>query len=105
VVCVYAPQIGLSDEIKREFWDELEDVIQSVPQTERLVVGGDFNGHIGARADEYGLTHGRFGYEVRNNGGVMLLDFAIAFDLTIVNSHFKKKVDHLVTFRSGNTKT
>ena len=34
-----------------------------------------------------------------------LLDFAVAFDLMIVNSLFKKKVDHLVTFRSGNSKT
>ena len=27
VVYVYAPQLGLTDETKREFWDELEGVI------------------------------------------------------------------------------
>ena len=68
-------------------------------------MGGNFNGHIGTRADGYGLTHGGFGYGVSNDGGVALLDFVVASDLTIVNSLFKKKVDHLVTFRSGNAET
>jgi len=73
VVCICAPQVGLTDETKREFWDELEEVIQSIPQIERLFVGGDFNGHIGTRANGYGLTHGGFGYGARNDGGVALL--------------------------------
>ena len=34
-----------------------------------------------------------------------LLDFAVAFNLTIINSLFKKKEEHLVTFRSGSCKT
>ena len=34
-----------------------------------------------------------------------LLDFALAFDLAIGNSFFKKCEDHLVTFRSGSCKT
>jgi len=66
VICAYAPQAGLSNEIKRDFWDELEEVIQSIPQTERLFLGGDFNGHIGSRTDGYALTHGGFGYGERN---------------------------------------
>ena len=105
VVCVYAPQVGLADEIKRKFWEELKEVIQSMPQTERLFLGGDFNGYIGTRVDGHLLTHGGFGYGARNDGGVALLDFAVAYDLTIVNSLFKKKVGHLVTFRTCNTKT
>ena len=31
VVSVYAPQIGLSEEIKRLFWEELDKVVQSIP--------------------------------------------------------------------------
>ena len=33
------------------------------------------------------------------------LDFAVTFDLMIVNFVFKKKENHLVTFRSGSSKT
>jgi len=34
-----------------------------------------------------------------------VLDFAVAFDLLVVNSFFKKKEDHLVTFKSGSCRT
>ena len=47
VLSIYAPHIGLGDNIKRLFWEDLDEVIQSIPQTEKLLIGGDFNGHIG----------------------------------------------------------
>jgi len=68
-------------------------------------LGGDFNGHIGEKANGYVRTHRGFGFRERNNGGLTLLDFAIAFDLTISNSLFKKREEHLVTFRSGSCRT
>ena len=34
-----------------------------------------------------------------------MLDFAVAYELLVVNSFFKKKEDHLVTFKSGSLKT
>ena len=34
-----------------------------------------------------------------------MLDFAVAYDLLVVNSYFKKKEDHLVTFKSGSLKS
>jgi len=40
VVSVYAPQSGLDEEIKRLFWEDLNEVIQSIPQTEKLFIGG-----------------------------------------------------------------
>ena len=46
-----------------------------------------------------------FGYGERNNEGVSVLDFTVAYELLVVNSFFKKKEDHLVTFRSGPIKT
>jgi len=105
VVSIYTPQIGLAEEIKKQFWEDLDLVIQDVPRSEKLVIGGDFNGHIGAGVGGYDTTHGGFGYGVSNNGGVSILDFAVAYDLLAVNSYFKKKEDHLVTFRSGSIKT
>ena len=34
-----------------------------------------------------------------------MLDFAVAFDLLVVNSFFTKKEDHLVTFKSSPCRT
>ena len=101
VVSVYAPQIGLPNYIKKQFWEDFDMVILDVPRSKKLFVGGDFNSHIGVEVDEYDAAHGGFGYGKRNNGGVSVLDFAIAYDLLVANSFFKKKENHLVTFRSG----
>ena len=48
VMSVYAPQVGLPDDTKKLFWEELDEVIQEVPRSEKLFIGGDFNG-ISAR--------------------------------------------------------
>ncbi|XP_019263366.1 PREDICTED: craniofacial development protein 2-like [Nicotiana attenuata] len=47
VLSDYAPQAGLDEEVKRRFWESLDEVVRSIPPTERLFIGGDFNGHIG----------------------------------------------------------
>ena len=93
IVSVYTPQIGLPDDIKRLFWEELDMVIQEIPRSEKLFIGGDFNGHIGVDAGGFVTAHGGFGFGERNNGGVSVLDFAVAYDLLVVNSSFKKE-DH-----------
>lgn len=49
--------------------------------------------------------HGGFGFEERNEQGVLILDFSRAFKLVVVNSIFSKKEEHLITFRSSVTKT
>ncbi|XP_060200282.1 uncharacterized protein LOC132628518 [Lycium barbarum] len=105
IVSAYAPQAGLAEEDKRHFWEELDKVVRSIPQTEKLVIGGYFNGHIGSTSGGYGDVHGGFSFGDRNEGGVSLLDFANAFELVIANSSFRKREGHLVTHRSAVAKT
>jgi hypothetical protein len=47
VISAYAPQVGLSDDVKRRFWKDLEDMVREVPSSEKLFIGGDLNGHVG----------------------------------------------------------
>nr|XP_018633832.1 craniofacial development protein 2-like [Nicotiana tomentosiformis] len=75
-------------------------MVCGIPHIEKLFIGGDFNGHIGATSGGYGDVHGGFGFGDKNGGGTSLLDFARASDLVIANSSFPKKREHLVTFRS-----
>jgi hypothetical protein len=44
---------------------------------------------------------GGFGYGSRNQEGEGILNFALAYDLIIVNNLFRKRFSHLVTFSSG----
>nr|XP_016470732.1 PREDICTED: uncharacterized protein LOC107792979 [Nicotiana tabacum] len=101
VVSAYAPQVGLDEEIKRRFWEGLDDIVRSIPPSERLFIGGDFNGHIRSSVVGYTEVHGGFGVGERNGGGTSLLDFAKAFDLVIANSSFPKRDEHLVTYKSA----
>ncbi|XP_060212066.1 uncharacterized protein LOC132639642 [Lycium barbarum] len=88
VVSAYAPQAGQDEEIKRRFWEDLDEVVWGFPHSEKLFLGGDFNGHIGSSARGYGDVHGGFGFGDRNERGTALLDFARAFNLVIANSSF-----------------
>jgi len=80
-------------------------VVQSIPQNEDLFIGGDFNGHIGSTREGHEAVHGGLGYGVRNSGEVSLLDFAVDYELSIVNSYFRKRDEHLITFKSGSART
>ncbi|KAI5626476.1 hypothetical protein C0J50_13765, partial [Silurus asotus] len=54
VISAYAPQVGCEMKEKERFWSELDEVVDGVPRKERLVIGADFNGHVGEgnRGDE-----------------------------------------------------
>ncbi|WMV09787.1 hypothetical protein MTR67_003172 [Solanum verrucosum] len=105
VISAYAPQVGLGEEAKKLFYEDLDEVVRGIPITEKIVIGGDFNGHIGATSNGFDDVHGGFGFGERNGGGTALLDFAKAFELVIANSCFPKKENHMVTFRSSVAKT
>ncbi|KAM3202500.1 hypothetical protein P3L10_030124 [Capsicum annuum] len=105
VCSAYAPHVGSEGEEKMRFWEALEDVVRGVPSSEKIVVAGDFNGHIGALPGGFGDVHGGFGFGERNEEGATLLEFARAFGLVVVNSGFPKKDEHLITFRSAIART
>ncbi|XP_019231622.1 PREDICTED: craniofacial development protein 2-like [Nicotiana attenuata] len=105
VISAYALQVGLDQEVKKEFQEDLDKMVHSIPHTEKLFIGGDFNGHIGASARGYDDVHGGYDFGDRNEGANSLLDFARAFDFVIANSSFPKREEHLVTFRNSMGKT
>ncbi|KAK3522776.1 hypothetical protein QTP86_034275, partial [Hemibagrus guttatus] len=39
--------VGCELEEKEKFWSELDEVMESIPTGERVVIGADFNGHVG----------------------------------------------------------
>ncbi|XP_023766305.1 uncharacterized protein LOC111914831 isoform X1 [Lactuca sativa] len=100
VVCVYAPNATLEDSFKRSFWESLDDIVKGIPMNECIFLGGDFNGHIGKKADGYETVHGGFGFGTRNDEGHRLLEFATAHDLVVANSFYKKRDAHLITFHN-----
>jgi hypothetical protein len=101
VISAYAPQIGLNESVKMQFWEELDALVSSVPISEKLFIGGDLNGYIGSTRVGFEGVHGGFGYGSRNQEGEGILNFALAYDLIVANTLFRKRVSLLVTFSSG----
>ncbi|KAK3570513.1 hypothetical protein QTP86_020086 [Hemibagrus guttatus] len=105
VVSGYAPQVGCGLEEKERFWSELDEVMESIPTGERVVIGADFNGHVGEgnRGDEKVMS--KFGVKERNLEGQMVVDFAKRMDMGVVNTYFQKREEHRVTYKSGGRRT
>ncbi|XP_071689203.1 uncharacterized protein [Rutidosis leptorrhynchoides] len=97
--------VGLDAAEKRHFWESLDEVVRMCPLDHRLLIGGYLNGHIGTNVEGYPSAHGGFGYGVRNEEGPSILDFAVAHDLVVANSFFKKTNAQLATFHSGGNST
>jgi hypothetical protein len=92
VISAYAPQIGLNESMKRQFWEQLDALVSSVPISEKLFIGRDINGHVGSTRVGFDGVHEGFGYGSRNQEGEGILNFALAYDLFVTNTLFRKRV-------------
>ncbi|KAK3570045.1 hypothetical protein QTP86_009590 [Hemibagrus guttatus] len=105
VVSGYAPQVGCELEEKERFWSELDEVMESIPTGERVVIGADFNGHVGEGNTGDEEVMGKFGVKERNLEGQMVVDFAKRMDMGVLNTYFQKREEHRVTYKSGGRST
>ena len=104
---VYAPQSGLSDEVKDLFFDQLRAVTARITASEFLIPCGDWNGHVGRAGTGYRELHSGMGYGRPKSDveGERILEYALASDLLLGNTCFKKRDSHLITYKSGNIAT
>ncbi|KAK3559305.1 hypothetical protein QTP86_012712 [Hemibagrus guttatus] len=105
VVSGYAPQVGCELEEKERFWSELDEVMESIPTGERVVIGADFNGHVGEGNTGDEEVMGKFGVKERNLEGQMVVDFAKRMDMGVVNTYLQKREEHRVTYKNGGRST
>ena len=88
-------------EEKNDFWEDLDGLIENISKEERLLLGTDLNGHVGEGNIEDEEIMGRYGAGTKNKEGSMVVDFGKTMNLAIVNTYFKKKDEHRVTYKSG----
>ncbi|HXJ94687.1 MAG TPA: reverse transcriptase domain-containing protein [Terriglobia bacterium] len=105
VISAYAPQRGRPNEEKEEFWVSLSRTVAAISSDEKLIVCGDMNGHVGENAQGFEGVHGGNGFGERNVEGEMLLEFAEAMELAVVNTWFRKEACKRITYESGEDKS
>ena len=79
----------------------MDQEFRAIPEGERVIVGGDLNGHGGISREAIERIHGGWGVGEKNEEGERVTDFAMAFDLSIGNTFFEKRSNYLVTYKSG----
>ena len=75
VISTYAPQVGYELEEKKDFWNDLDEMVESVHKGERMLIEADLNGHVGEGNRDKEVM-GRHGFNERNLKGQMVVDFA-----------------------------
>ncbi|GMP72725.1 hypothetical protein CsSME_00030653 [Camellia sinensis var. sinensis] len=105
VISAYAPQVGLDYQIMRDFWEQMDEILQEILVGENLIIGGDFSGHVGIDKLGYENVRGGYGFGDKNEARESILDFALASDLVVASTMYKKRDEYLITFKSGSVKS
>ena len=101
IVSCYCSQAGRSVNEKEEFYELMDKVVTS----EKVLVGNDFNGHVGSDMCGFGEVYGGFGVGQINDGWIRLLDWAVVKGMHLMNTCFRIRKNRFITFRSGETET
>ena len=91
VVQVYAPTSDSTEEDIEEFYTELQEVVQNIPDRDLTIVMGDFNAKVGRDWREWEGVIGKFGYGEENERGERLLNFCLNNRLKVMNTVFQQR--------------
>ena len=103
LIQVYAPQRGRPSQEKDQFYRDLQDATDTARYKEKLIVCGDFNGHIGSERDHVETVVGAFGLGDRNEEGGRVIDYGQLNRLAIMNTFYKHRESHKWTYYGWNS--
>ena len=106
LVSVYAPTFRAPQQVKDDFFADVQMVIDKVPEKDFLMIVGDWNARVGSQLndDQWEGVLGKHGFGRVNVAGLFLLSFCSANNLSIMNSFFEKKNIHKQTWQHPGTK-
>ncbi len=107
LVSCYAPTRAASREVKEAFFQELENIISSIPPEEMYIILGDFNARVGSRVsaeEEWSSVRGPHGFGDTNDSGKELLSFLSLHQATVCNTWFEKRDIHKHTWQHPKSK-
>ena len=104
VIRIYAPTFKRPIEERTAFYDQLSDVLASVPRNDRLFLLGDFNARVGSNCETWSDIIGQHGLGQENDQGIMLLELCARFGLTITNTIFSHQDIHKGTWMHPRSK-
>ncbi len=104
IIQCYAPTTAASDEEMKDFYNTLQETMDTIPHRDVKIVMGDFNAKVGLQNNTNPIC-GRYGLGQQNESGEDLIEFCGSNNLTITNTMFKHHPRHLYTWTSPDMKT
>ena len=91
---------------KRGVSSHVEGSGVGIDSSEKLLICGELNRHVGFEIDGFEGVHGPgFGFGKQNMEGEMILETADALNSAVLNTWFKKKEKRLFTYENGECRT
>ena len=104
LISAYAPTMTYTLEQKELFYQNLTNVVRSVPKADKLLLLGDFNARVGSDAQSWPDVIGPHGIGHENTNGQLLLTFCVEQGLTITNTLFQLNDIHKATWMHPRSK-
>ena len=95
VIQVYAPTSNAEEAEVKQFYEELQDLLELTPPKDVLFIIGDWNVKVGNK-EIPGVT-GKFGLGVQNEAGQRLTEFCQTNALVIANTLFQQHKTRIYT--------
>jgi hypothetical protein len=100
LINAYAPTEDKTEEIKEQFFDYLQSIVDKVPKSDLIIILGDVNAKLGKEPAYQKITGKHTLHEETNRNGELLCDFAAANNMIVMSTQFQHKQIHKGTWRS-----
>uniref|UniRef100_A0A803TFN5 Endonuclease/exonuclease/phosphatase domain-containing protein n=1 Tax=Anolis carolinensis TaxID=28377 RepID=A0A803TFN5_ANOCA len=87
----YAPTLDADEDIKENFYCQLDTVLLEIPKEDKIILLGDFNARVGRDSDLWPGIIGKDGVGNSNSNGILLLTKCGGHNLVITNTLFRQK--------------
>lgn len=91
IIQAYAPTNVATDDVKDDFYNNLQTVIDSVPSHDLKIIMGDFNAQIGSENIGWETIIGRNATGTKTDNGMQLMNLCSGNELKIGGSMFQHK--------------
>ena len=98
VIQTYAPTCNAEEAEVEQFYEDLQDLLELIPQKDVLSIIGDWNAKVGSQ--EIPEVTGKFGLGVRNEAVQRLIEFCQENAQVIANNLFQQHKRRLYTWTS-----
>ena len=104
IISAYAPTLSYADEEKEAFYQLLSNTLHATPQSDKLLLLGDFNARVGSNNSAWPSVLGPHGMGKENSNGLLLLTLCSEEGLSITNTLFEQPEIHKATWMHPRSK-